>query len=77
MLNDEERAEMVRAYEAGASIVEVARATGRSNSTVRAELLRAGVTLRPRGGRRPRGTTFTPRVSTVLPSYGTTPQDVA
>lgn len=43
------RAEFVEAYEAGASIAEIAMFAGVASSTVNRHLKLAGVTLRPRG----------------------------
>jgi hypothetical protein len=47
---------VVERYAAGASLMRLAEDTGRSFGHVRRLLLDAGVTLRPRGGSRPRTT---------------------
>jgi hypothetical protein len=43
------RAEYVEAYEAGASIDDIALIAGKASSTVRYHLVKAGVRLRPQG----------------------------
>lgn len=47
---------LVERYAAGVSLMRLSEDTGRSFGHVRRLLLDAGVTLRPRGGRRPRTT---------------------
>lgn len=55
-VTDEERATFIRMYPEGHSIRAIATATGRSYTTVRDALVRAGVPLRPHGtGKRGKG----------------------